>query len=94
MYVDKLDDIKDEMRKDAIENAREKADQLASELGVSLDKIVSFSESGNNNYQPRLMYKMGMASDMALAESIDAPEINPGTQKITKTVSITFQIQD
>ena len=94
MYVDKIDEIKEKMRAEAIADAKRKAQELASELGVSLDKIVGFSES-NNNYYPKPMYRaMTMDLKAVSMESVAEPEINPGTQKVTKTVSITFQIQD
>jgi len=94
MYVDKLDDIKDDLRSEAIADAKSKANELARELGVKVSKIVSFSEEGNNNYQPRMMAKMAFAEDASFGAPIEAPEINPGEEKITKTVSITFKIEN
>ena len=94
MYIDNLDEIKEKMRVDAIEDAKKKAEELADELGVKLDKIVGFSESRNSNYYPRPMYKAMVMADADPAEKIPEPEINPGEQKITKTVSISFQIED
>ena len=94
MFVGDREKIQEELRAEAIEDAQKKAHELANELGVSLSKIISFSESGSNNYYPRPMYKMSMALDNAAGQSVEAPEINPGEEKITKTVSITFQIED
>ena len=95
MFVDNLDDIKDEMREDAIKDAKKKAKELASELGVSLDKIIGFSESNNTrNYYPQARYKTVGASMDFMEESISLPEINPGEEKIIKTVSLTFKIED
>lgn len=96
MFIDNLDNIKDEMREDAIEDAKKKAKELASELGVSLDKIVGFSESNNSrNYYPSPIYKsISLNMDTIKKESISSPEINPGEEKIIKTVSLTFKIED
>jgi uncharacterized protein YggE len=93
MFVDKREEIQDELRKEAIENAKEKAEELANELGIKLSKIIGFSENNSRNYSVRPMYKMAVMADSAM-ESIEAPEINPGEEKITKTVSITFQIEN
>lgn len=95
MFIDKLDDIKDSLRGEAIENAKEKAKELASELGVDLDKIVGFSEGGNDNYYPPTLYRgVDMMAMNSAKDEVIEPEINPGEEKITKTVSITFQIED
>ncbi len=95
MYIDNLDEIKEKMRAEAIKNAKEKADELAIQLGVKLDKIVGFSENKNSNYYPRPMYKMAVMADAVSGdEEMPEPEINPGEQKITKTVNISFQIED
>jgi uncharacterized protein YggE len=93
MFVDKREEIEEDLRAEAIEDAKEKAEELAGELEVKLSKIVGFSESGSRNYSVRPMYKMAVMADAAAPE-IEAPEINPGQEKITKTVSITFQIED
>lgn len=95
MFIDNLDDIKDSLREEAIKNAKEKANQLASELGVDLEKIVGFSESEKNDYyQPRLFNEMKVMAMDSFEGGIVEPEINPGQENIVKTVSITFQIED
>jgi uncharacterized protein YggE len=93
MFIDNIDEIKDSLREEAINNAKNKAKILASELGISLDKIVAFSEN-NNNYGRPVYYAKSLAFDGAEIESISEPEINPGEEKIVKTVNITFKIKD
>jgi uncharacterized protein YggE len=93
-FVDKLDEIKEDLRAEAIADAKKKARKLASELGVSLDKIVGFSEN-NNNYYPQPIYSRALMADSSMeAKSVEEPELNPGEDKITKTVNITFKIVD
>jgi len=93
MFIDNLDEIQDNLRAEAIKNAKEKAKALASELDVKLTKIVGFSESGGRkNYYPQ--YKMAFADSVGVEESIVEPEINPGEEKIIKNVSITFKIEN
>ena len=94
MFIDDIAGIKDELRAEAIANAKAKAKELAKELGVSIDRIVSFTEN-NNDYYPQPVYsRVFMADAVAKSEAITEPEINPGEEKISKSVTITFQIED
>lgn len=79
---------KAEARKEAIDQAKQKADVLARDLGVRLGKVVSFNESGN--YYPMYM-KGGVSMDTALAES--APSVPQGENTITSEVTITYEIK-
>ena len=93
MFIDNRDEVLDGLRAEAIADAKAKAQSLARDLGVNISKIVGFSEGGNKNfgYAPR------MASlEMAMADSadIEAPEINVGTEKVTKTVTISYKIEN
>jgi len=95
MYIDKLDDIKDALRAEAITDAKTKAKELARELGVRVEKIVSFSENGaKNEYQPRMFKTMALSESADFGAPIEAPEINPGEEKIVKTVTIVFKIEN
>ncbi|MBX4210497.1 SIMPL domain-containing protein [Candidatus Parcubacteria bacterium] len=87
--LDKEDDLKKQARVKAINDARDQAKSLAHDLGVSLVRIVSFSESGN--YPVYLYASKGMATDAAIAPS--APEIPTGQNKITSNVSVTYEIR-
>ncbi len=93
MFTWDLDKIKDELRVEAIDEAKEKARVLAKELGVSLNKIVGFSEGSDNSY-PRPIYRSYAKADILAEGAMSSPEINPGQDKIVKTVNITFQIED
>lgn len=81
--------VQAEARKDAIENAKEKAEVLAKDLGMRLVKIVRFSEGGN---YPMPMYAK---ADMAYgAEATPAPAQVPGGEnKYTSNVTITYEIR-
>ncbi len=85
--VDKPESLQAEARSIAIVNAQAKAKTLASQLGVSLVRIISFSE--NNNSPGPVMYAMNKA--MASSES-SAPQISAGEQKVSSSVSITYEI--
>ncbi|HTK33329.1 MAG TPA: SIMPL domain-containing protein [Candidatus Paceibacterota bacterium] len=88
--VDKPDAIQAEARAKAIADAKSKADQLASQLGVRLVRVISFSEDNGAYYRP-MAY--GMGGDVAVSTKSAAPEIPTGQQKVTSTVSITYEIQ-
>lgn len=88
--IDDEDKVKSDAREKAIADAKSKADKLASQLGVRLVRIVSFSENGN--YPIYYGKTMAMGSD-ARAESVPVPEIPMGENKITSSVTITYEIR-
>ena len=90
LSIDDVDAIKVDAREKAIADAKAQAEVLAEQLGVRLGKIVSFSESGNENYP---MY-MSARADVAMSGKA-APEANiaTGEQTITSNVSITYKIR-
>jgi uncharacterized protein len=78
-------------RADAFAKAGAKAKEMAAAAGVSLGKVMSVSE---NNYIPtqRSYYAADAATGMGGGMAPVAPTIQPGTQDITDTVSITYQL--
>ncbi|MEI6304434.1 MAG: SIMPL domain-containing protein [Candidatus Taylorbacteria bacterium] len=89
--VDKPESIQAKARGIAITNAEAKARELASQLGVSIVRVISFSENGSS---PRpLMYAMDTSNKMMATGAAVAPEISVGEQKITSSVSITYEIK-
>ena len=78
-----------EARKKAIDNAKQKAEVLARDLGVHLKKIVGFSESGGG--YPIYYAKMaGIGADSATSET---PQVQPGEQEIRSNVTITYELR-
>jgi len=88
--IDEEEQFKDEARSLAIKEAREKAEILAKELGVKIGKVVSFSED-NGRYYPMYEAKSMMADSVSSTES--APELPKGENKITSSVTITYEIR-
>lgn len=80
-------------REQAIAQAREQAKKLASDLGVHLVRIVSFSEGGNSYYPMKYDSRATMGMGAAMAESAPAPALPTGENKITSNVSITYEIR-
>ena len=88
--IDNEDSLKAEARKKAIDDAKAKAEVLAKDLGVSLVKIVNFSDSSGN--YPMMYYaKDSMASSVAPEAS---PAVIPrGENTISADVTITYEIR-
>src|SRR4030042_488312 len=88
--VDTQDDLKDKARKQAIDKAKTKAETLASQLGVNLVRITNFSESAVLPYYP---IDLKYAEVPAEGLGGGAPEIETGENKITVTVTITYEVK-
>lgn len=89
--VDNPDSINREARELAITKAKEKAGQLASDLGVRLVRIVSYSENGNTPiYYAR---NMGMTTTPSGAVAVPSPAVPAGENKVTSNVTIVYEIQ-
>jgi len=77
---------KDEARKNAVTDARAKAELYAQAAGVELGKVVYINENGGNP-QPRAMARM----EMAMAS--DAVPVAAGELGLQSTVTIVFEIK-
>ncbi|MBI3305535.1 SIMPL domain-containing protein [Candidatus Nomurabacteria bacterium] len=87
--IDDEDALKAEARKKAIEDAREKAETLAKDLGVKLGRIANFSEDGG--YGGPIYYAK---DSMMGAGSAPAPaELPKGENTISSDVTITYEIR-
>ncbi|MCX6764948.1 MAG: SIMPL domain-containing protein, partial [Candidatus Nealsonbacteria bacterium] len=75
-------------RDSAIAKAKEKAKELAKQVGVKLGRITNFSEDSN---MP--VYYNDASMVKGLGGGSPAPEIQTGQNKITSTVSITYEIE-
>ncbi|MDE1874653.1 MAG: SIMPL domain-containing protein [Patescibacteria group bacterium] len=86
--VDQETALEHQARDKAIADAKTQAQSLAASLGVTLGRIESFSESGN---QPQPIYFARAMS--AAASGASTPQVPAGQNKITSTVQVTYQIQ-
>jgi len=90
--VDDEDELKAEARKQAIEDAKEKAETLADDLDVRLVRIANFSESG---YYPTPYYyaKDAMNGMGGVEMQASAPALPTGENMISSDVTITYEIR-
>lgn len=85
--IDDPDQLRTEARGEAIKEARERAELLASQLGVALGDLQSFSEGfGAVPPGPIMDRAMGMGGG---GEGLAVPE---GEQEVSVTVTLTYEI--
>lgn len=86
--VESPEKYREQARNKAIANAKEQAQKLANELGIRLGKVTNIAESSNNPGPVPMMYAkeaVGLGGGTA-----PAPDLQPGTQTITSTVTLYF----
>lgn len=90
--IDDESTLKDEARAKAIADAKERAEELADDLGVSIIRITGYYEE--EGYAP---YAYGGDAIMARSESAQdssaAPDLPTGENTITSNVNVTFEIR-
>lgn len=87
--VDKEEEFTAEARKEAIADAQSKAKVLAKDLGVTLVRVTSFSESGNYPgpiYYAKSMESSGMGGGVT-------PDVPTGENRIVSNVTLTYEIR-
>lgn len=90
--IDNPDKIKEEARAKAMQQAKEKADALSSEIGVKLGRIVSYSESDNGS-QPSPIYARDMMGAGVSASKMEvAPNIETGSTDVIINATIEYEI--
>jgi len=85
--VDKPEEAREEARNKAIENAQEQAKELANRLGIKLGKVTNIVESTGGDY-PIPFYDRAMSFEGLGGGG--APDLQPGSQTITSTVTLYF----
>ncbi len=89
--IDEMEGLRGQARELAIQNAKEKAETLAKQLGVKLGRVVSFSEM-QGGYPVYSNYKYADLGMGGVAESAPAPTIQQGESEITVDVTINYEI--
>lgn len=85
--------LKEEAQKLAINDAKERAKRLSSELGVELKDVVSFYENSGGYPEPYMMEK-SMSNDISIGYGGGtAPQLPAGLNTITSRVSVTYEIK-
>jgi len=87
--VDNPDAVQASARAKAITDAQSKAQGLARELGVRIVRVTNFSDNAGGYAYPM----MAMATNASVGAAAPAPQVPAGQQKVTDSVSVTYQIQ-
>lgn len=88
--IDDESNLKDEARAAAIEDAKEKAEELAADLGVRLVRITGYYEE---EFYPQYGYGGDMMMSSKMETAAVAPDMPTGENQISSTVSVTFEIR-
>jgi uncharacterized protein len=88
--IDDPEELKRQARGQAIVNAKEKAQVLSSDLGVSLGKLMAFNEGGASPMPP--MYERAVMN-MGMGGGGDSVPVPSGEQEIRVSVSLTYEVQ-
>ena len=88
LTVSNQDALQIQARGKAITDAKAKAEVLAKSLGVTLVRIVGYSDNSGPVYYPK-----AMALDSTAGASAPAPESPTGQHKLTDDVTVTYEIQ-
>ncbi|HEX8642148.1 MAG TPA: SIMPL domain-containing protein [Allosphingosinicella sp.] len=86
--IDRPEEALDEARRNALTNARARADLYARALGMRVARILSVSEAGMGYMPPPQPVMMREA--MAQAANTD---VVPGEQTLTASLTVTFELQ-
>ena len=89
--IDKSEKLKDQAREIAIKDAKDKANNLRKQLGISLGKIVDFSENGNG--EPPMYYEAKAMDAGGRGGAAVEPSVPSGENEVTISVTITYQIK-
>lgn len=88
-YVDDKTAAASEARVAAVDDARTKAEELASAAGMTLGPVVAISEGTMPIISP--MYGMGRGGGMAMAEA--SVPVEAGSTTVSVDVSVTFELR-
>ena len=87
--VDEPEQYWDEAREAAVNDARERAQQLARLAGASLGSLRSISESNNRGGYPAPLYAFAQSADASFES---ATLLSPGEQQISVTVFLVYDV--
>lgn len=89
----KKKEVENQVRAEAVKEAKSKAESLSSLAGVRLGKIINISENSNSDrIYPMPMSAKVMTLDAAGAESAGAPtNVEPGSTSYSMTVTLSYE---
>lgn len=76
-------------RAEAIRKAQQKANSIAKAAGFSIGRLLNINE----NFYPIFAQRDMMASSVSMEKSAPAPVIEPGSQEISVTINLQYEIK-
>lgn len=90
--IDDPTSLQQEARVKAIQDARKKADDLGKQLGLTIVRVVTFTENASS--RPPMYASVGMMKlDQEIAPSLPSPDVQSGSLDVTSNVSVTFEVR-
>jgi uncharacterized protein YggE len=86
---DKRKELETQARKEAIDEAKQKAQSISQASGIHLGRIIDVQEGGAGVIQPQPMFN-ALSKDAA-GSAAPATELNPGENKITSNVTLSYE---
>jgi len=90
--IDDTENYKNEARIQALEKVEERAKLLASKSSIKLGKIIDISE-GQGIYPVYRTLEMEKAMAGSVEDAVAPAPIEPGTQEITVTLTVTYKLR-
>ncbi len=85
-------ELEEQARKEAIEKAKAKAESIARTSGIKLGRLIDVQETGDLGVQPPTLMRAEFSKDAAgSANPVPATELNPGENKVSTTVSLSYE---
>ena len=88
--IDNKDELKRQARQDAIEDAKDKANQLAKDLGIDLVRMISYSSNDGNNYPVYSKDKAYAVNESSMGSAV---VVSVGENEIKVNVNLTYEIK-
>ena len=88
--VNNPEKYREDARNMAIQNARDQAQKLASQLGIHLGRVTNIVESGSNSPGP-IPYIQSDMKSLNSGGGVPQPNIQPGTETVSSTVTLYFE---
>ncbi len=91
--VENPDEFLNEAREEAYTKAKNQAKFMAEASGTKLGKVVYINEYQNGGPMPYYNYAKGMGGDMEMAAPAVSAPLEPGTEELVLSVSITYELR-
>lgn len=85
----KMEEMKNEARAEAVNNAKRSAEGLANAAGIKLGNIINVQENYGGGPVP--VFREAVAMDSAVGEAVPPTNITPGESNVEVTVTLTYQ---